>query len=54
MSAERTMVALSEGATQAMTTALFLVVVAITLGITVWASRRNCSGPLRRGGLILF
>jgi len=41
MSAESTMVALSEGATQAMTTTLFLVVVAITLGITVWASRNT-------------
>jgi len=41
MSAESTMVALSEGATQAMTTTLFLIVVAITLGITVWASRNT-------------
>ncbi len=41
MSAEQTMVALSEGATQAMTTSLFLIVVAITLGITVWASRNT-------------
>ncbi len=41
MSAEPTTVALSEGATQALTTTLFLIVVAITLGITVWASRNT-------------
>ncbi len=41
MSADQTMVALSEDATQGLTTALFLVVVAITLGITVWASRNT-------------
>ncbi|HLK95975.1 MAG TPA: cation acetate symporter [Nocardioidaceae bacterium] len=34
-----TVLALSEGATQTLTTTLFLVVVAITIGITIWASR---------------
>jgi cation/acetate symporter len=37
--ASGTVLALSESGTQTLTTALFLVVVAITIGITVWASR---------------
>ena len=41
MTADQTFVALSEDATQNLTTALFLVVVGITLGITVWASRNT-------------
>ena len=36
-----TVVALSEDATQTLTTVLFLTVVAITIGITVWASRNT-------------
>ena len=39
--AASTVLALSEDATQTLTTALFLVVVAITLGITFWASRNT-------------
>ena len=41
MSAPDTVLALSEDATQTLTTALFLAVVAVTLGITVWASRNT-------------
>ncbi|MDF2968210.1 MAG: acetate permease [Nocardioidaceae bacterium] len=37
--ASGTVLALSESDTQTLTTALFLVVVAITIGITIWASR---------------
>ena len=36
-----TVVALSEDATQTLTTVLFLTVVAVTIGITIWASRNT-------------
>ena len=41
MSAPGTVLAMSEDATQNLTTALFLAVVAVTIGITIWASRNT-------------
>jgi cation/acetate symporter len=37
----RSLLALSESATQTLTTSLFLAVVAVTIGITIWASRNT-------------